>query len=92
VGDAADRGLPDLTPTLSAPWGGEGEERASAGRPSDGLFGNDGCCVGDPGEFSITLSRIEFADLGMLHRLARLPEIMGHLQPQPGFGARAETL
>jgi hypothetical protein len=26
VGDAADRGLPHLTPTLSAPWGGEGEE------------------------------------------------------------------
>src|ERR1700730_13597144 len=39
-----------------------------------------------------TLTAVEFADLGVFHPLARLPEIVSHLQPQPGFGAGAEAL
>jgi hypothetical protein len=38
------------------------------------------------------LTGIEFADLGVLHPLACLPEVVSHLQPQPGFGAGAEAL
>src|SRR6516162_10965435 len=38
------------------------------------------------------LAGIEFADLGVLHPPACLPEVVGHLQAQPGFGARAKAL